>query len=268
MNQNEGIRKGIDGSYEFCKTMDLPTDIIYLKKDNSGVKITNSLTYFYAYEFNPNLDNSEVKEFRTAIKHNLSDTDLFDGEVVFDFVEDGLFRFDSYKKLSDFKVVVMSETSQFSLLTILDSLLYQYTDGEITSIKMIKNLCKDVIFDREKARKALFNTDKYGSSEIKINKALDSIEKLFRKFQNTTNVFKMKLYSPVVARVGFTNIFRFKNKEQENLYKELESGTEVLICDDFITSGSTVKEIMNVLNSVNPNNRLTVFILINQLKTY
>ena len=48
----------------------------------------------------------------------------------------------------------------------------------------------------------------------------------------------------------------------------MESGTEALICDDFITSGSTVREMERYLHSINPNVKMTVFVLVDQLREY
>lgn len=266
---NGGIRKNDDGSYYFCKTLDLSTDLLYLNTDTSGLKKTKDLEYFYAYEFNKDATSEDIADFRHALKNRLNDVSTFDEEDIYYFVEKGLYRLDRYRPLSSFNVVVMSESSkQFSLLTLTDSILEENVDGEITTIKMIKNLCKDVIFDRDKARNALLSTDKYRGKERKVERALDKIESIFRPLQGTTKAFKMKLYVPVVARVGFTNIFSFQNKEQEELYRSLETGSNVLLVDDLITSGSTVREIKATLDAINPNINMTIFILINQLKEY
>jgi hypoxanthine phosphoribosyltransferase len=61
---------------------------------------------------------------------------------------------------------------------------------------------------------------------------------------------------------------KFKNEFDEQLYKNLENGTDVLICDDFATSGSTLREMRDFLMSVNPNNNITAFALINQNRNY
>ena len=265
----DGVRLSDSGKYEFCKSFDLQDDLILLSKDVSGITETNSLSYFYAYEFNPDATRHDVESFRHALKNSLDNQNIFDMEDIHDFVMFGLLRLDKHIRLDKFKVAVMSESSKTStVLTILDSLLYEHLDGEITTLKLIKNLCRDVVFDRERARTALENTEKYRGKKKAIEHALDNIERQFHSLQGTNKAFKMKLYSPVVARIGFTNIFRFKTQEQEDIYRQLESGTNVLLCDDFITSGSTVKEMQDVLNSINPNNKLTVFILINQLRNY
>ena len=71
-----------------------------------------------------------------------------------------------------------------------------------------------------------------------------------------------------MARVGFSNFLKFKNEWDERTYRNLENGTDILVADDFVTSGSTLKEMIDLLTSVNPNNKITAFAFINQLREY
>ena len=69
---NDGVRKDNNGKFIFDKKTDLATDIIELTKDVSGQKITNNLTYFYAYEFKEGgTDRDLQRDFRNAFKHKI-----------------------------------------------------------------------------------------------------------------------------------------------------------------------------------------------------
>ena len=61
---------------------------------------------------------------------------------------------------------------------------------------------------------------------------------------------------------------KFKNEWDERTYRNLENGTDILVADDFVTFGSTLKEMIDLLTSVNPNNKITAFAFINQLREY
>ena len=61
----------------------------------------------------------------------------------------------------------------------------------------------------------------------------------------------MKKILPSKIRPAFTNFLKFKTAEQKQIYEQLQN-TEVLIYDDFLTSGSTVKEIIRYLKAINP----------------
>ena len=264
---DEGIRKDETGHYVFDKKFDEITDIIELCTDTSGKVESDGITCYYGYEFNTNVDNKTIKEFRDNLKHCLDNNSVFYGDEVFDFVEDGLFSLDKYKKLQDFGVLitVKSTHSGKSLFDMMEYVMSEYNGKDFITLQLIKRLCNDVLFDKDKARQALRNSQEYkNKSDKKIDFLLNMIEQRFNEEKRKGNVFKIKKYVPVVARVGFSNFVTFKSKEDEQVYKELEKGTDVLICDDFITSGSTVKEIKKYLDIINPNNNVYIFALIKQ----
>ena len=266
----DGISKNDQGKYVFDYTTDFETDILYLSKNESGIKQTPGLTYFYAYTFNKDAKPEDIKEFRKNFKSSYNDDSLFYGDDVFDFIEIGMLRMDSYKKLENFDIVFMTDFGQgesAGVMSVLDSLLLEYTNGKFLDIRLVKNAYENVKFDVDKAVKSLLKTDRY--SDIKdAEKAAKQIEKRFNKLKQSDEIFKIKKYMPVVGRSGFYDFLKFDTQEHEEVFKSMENGTEALICDDFITSGSTVKEIKRYLHSVNPNVNLTVFILVDQLRSY
>ena len=106
---NDGIRKNEQGKYEFDYTQDLEHDLLNLCNSTLRVKNTKDLTYFFAYQFNPNADVNEIKEFRKKFKKHYNDDAFFYGDDVMDFVEIGMLRMDKYKKLTSFDAVFMTD---------------------------------------------------------------------------------------------------------------------------------------------------------------
>ena len=268
---NDGVRKNNEGRFIFDKEKDLDTDIIELVKDVSGIKATPNLTYFYAYEFKKGTDMELQREFRNALKHKINDDDFFYSDELYDFVEDGVFRLDKYKCIDEFKVMITTQptTDDNTLLDLVETLITDYNSTtSFVSFKLIKKLIEEVTFDPEKAANALRNTRKYSNEgEASIRKAVNSIIRNIKR-QKPKDVFQIKKFNPVVARVGFSNFLKFKNEWDERTYKNLENGTDILVADDFVTSGSTLKEMIDLLTSVNPNNKITAFAFINQLREY
>jgi hypothetical protein len=271
-NYLEGIRLDDSGHYVFDKQFDFDTDIIQLTTDTSGIKNIEGLTYYYGYEFNPKIKSkTDISKFRKALKHEFTNSDVFYSDEAEDFVIDGIYQMDKYKSLNDFGVVI--STASYYGENTLTGLMCKYVweesrnDAEVVDLQLIKELAKNVTFNEQKADKALANTIKY-KNPIKRRRAIEDLKREFEKAKKSNAIFKMKKYLPSVARVGFTNFLKFANEEEEELYKTLDEGTEVLICEDFITSGSTVKEIIRFLNSVNPNNKISVYVLINQARNY
>ena len=265
---DDGISKNSDGKYDFDYSHDLEYDLIHLCDDSCGLKTSGDLTYFYAYRFNPEADENEVKEFRKRFKNSYNDASFFYKDEVFDFVELGMLRMDKYKKLTDFNIVFMADFGtdhDISVMSLLDSLMLEYTNGDWINVKLVKATYDDIKFDRDKAKKALMKTDKY-RNEKKAEDAIRDIEILFETNKRNGKLFKMKNYMPVVARCGFYDFLKFDTEEHREVFESLANGSEALICDDFITSGSTVKEIERYLHSINPDVNMTVFVLVDQLR--
>lgn len=269
----EGVRKAWDKEhFVFDKQSDLPKDIIFLCSDNSGHKVTDNLTYYYGYEFNRKCPDPEIKEFRNAIKHYIGNKSVFYSRDTEDFVYDGLFRMDALKSINDFTVFVSTANSynEKTLTGLMCQICEEHIDDDtdILNIRLIKKMCEDVTFDEDKAYKALKATRRYRDDEEGIKEAIAKIKETFEEQKLKGKLFKMKLYRPVVARYGFSDFLKFANETEQRIYEKLKSGTEVLICEDFITSGSTVNYIIEFLNSFNPNTKISVFVLVNQLRQY
>ena len=85
----------------------------------------------------------------------------------------------------------------------------------------------------------------------------------FKASADAKEVFKIKNYVPREIRTGFSEFLKFGNKEEANLYNSLQ-GKNVLIYDDFYTSGTTVGEVARLLKSIHEKNTLTIFTLVKQ----
>lgn len=266
----DGISKNFEGKYDFDYTQDLDTDILHLSTDESGVKTANGLTYFYAYQFNPKADYNEVKTFRKLFKHNYRDSHYFYNDDVFDFIEVGMLHMDHFKKLESFDIVFMTDFgngTSAGVMALLDSMLLEYTNGSFLDVRLVKQTYENVKFDRGKAKQAIISTNKY-SNDYQAERAVRSMEDTFNQLKTSGELFKMKRYLPAAGRVGFYDFLRFDTEEHKNAFMCMENGSEALICDDFVTSGSTIKEIKRYLHSINPNVNITVFVLIDQMREY
>ena len=223
---HEGIRLDDTGHYVFDKLKDFPTDLLCLTKDTSGVHESNDITYVYGYRFNDNVPKDLQKDFRNALKHEFDNSDLFYDDSVYDFVEDGVFALDRYKRLEDFKVLITVRPTSGgdSLLDYISTIIMDYTQTGFLTFGLLKKLCSDVVFDEEKAFNALKNTDKYGNmSDSEVRKIVHKITKQLSRTVRTNpdELFQIKRYSPVLARVGFSSFLRFKNKFEEDIYIEI-----------------------------------------------
>lgn len=268
---DEGIRKDDNGHYIFDNKLDFDTDIIYLNKDLSGMKTTNNLTYYYAYTFNPKTSGKLQKQFRTDLKHSFTDPNVFYGDEAFEFVENGILHLDSMKKLNSFDAVITTANyvGEETLAGKMAMLIWdEVPDTTLCgNIQLIKKMTQEVTFDENRAREALAKTNKY-STEYDREQAIEELKNQFEIAKKKDEIFTMKHYQPVRGRAGFIDFLKFPTPKHQAFYEALKNGTEVLICDDFMTSGSTIKEIIRFLNSINANTNISVFVLIDQYRKY
>lgn len=268
---SEGVRKDQTEHYVFDYNRDGTDDVIYLTVGKGAEIVSDNLTYYYAYEFNQKSNRKLQSDFRDALKHKFTDKNIFYSEDVDKFVENGFCRLDAMKSLDDFEVVISTATryGEQSLTGLMCRICWDIMPNHVNcgNLQLIKKMCKDVTFDESRARDALRKTARYSDPD-EIEDAITSLKNQFEVAKREGNPFQIKRYKPVVGRVGFIDFFKFATPAHRSIYEKLREGTEVLICDDFITSGATVSEIIRFLNSINPNTKITVFVLVNQLRSY
>lgn len=277
-NYNEGIRKDNTGHYVFDYETDLTTDLISLTNDQTGVKTVGDLTYYFGFRFNDGIPGPEKTEFRKAIKHGMENGRLFYNEAVFDFAEDALIRLNQLKCLNDFSMVFSTSKTyrEKSLVGTMCRLLWEYVEPNVGTydkfhLELFKKHCRDVTFDEKRADEALAKTNKYSDAK-KRAEAIEHLKDIFkdaiaddiRANDDTKGLFTMKMYMPVVGRTGFIDFLKFRNEEDQKLYEELRGSDEVLICDDFLTTGSTINEMKRLLKSINPDVKISVYVLVDQ----
>lgn len=267
----EGVRKDHTGRYVFDDEFDFDTDIIRLTTSTKGTKTFGNVTVYYGFEFNPRSSNKAQKEFRDALKYKISDNDVFYGEEARRFVEDGIDNMDEMKRIKDFGVVISTASTyrEKTLTGLMSQICWDLMPDRIPccNLRLLKKFCKDVTFDEQRAKEALMKTRKYADEED-ADEAVRNLKQQFNKAIKSGGIFKIKIYQPVVGRIGFMDFLKFETPTHQRLYETLKEGTEVLICEDFMTSSSTINEIIRFLNAINPNNKISVFVLINQLKDY
>ena len=237
-------------------------DIISIETDCSDEFNSDGLRYFYAYEYTSKATSVEKKIFRSYLKGS-TDPDVVFSEDVEEFVEYGVLKLDEYIPLKSIDVLVSIQSTHTPTIT--DEMRVQLTSevgvGAI-SFELIKQLYENAEFDAEKAADALRRSGKYKDEAAVWKDINDTISK-FHDLKRSGELFQIKRFLPTAIRDGSTNYIKFASEVEKSVYMDLQNAN-VLIYDDFITSGSTVKEVMRYLKSINENNTLTVFILVKQ----
>lgn len=255
-----GITITNDDEIVFDWDKDSPQDVLKLAASTSGKFIQDGITYFYAYTWSDTATSYQINRVRRYLKSLGNSKDIYSQDVE-DFVELGVLKFDEFKPLKIFSVLIGIEPSKFpSLVDVMDGYLMEYSQSPIVDIRLVKNTYEHVEFDNSKAYKALL---KSGLSSHRADREIQFTIRKFQELKSSGTLFEMKRFLPRAIREGFYNFLKFKTEEEKQLYMELQ-GVDVLIYDDFLTSGSTVKEVVRYLKSIHNENQLTVFVLVKQ----
>lgn len=255
-----GISINSEDRIQFNWERDSSEDVLHLIQDTSGIVQDSDIAHFFAYTYSTR-KSANIFRVRQYLKHIGKTGDIY-SEDVEEFVQQAIFKLDSAFSLDNFDVLVSTDsTSSPSLVDIMGSYLSEFCRKPTKDLKLIKKCYKDVQFDAVKAYKALINS---GYSSTNAKKSIQHNVKKFEELKKSGQLFQMKRFLPREIRSGFYDFLKFRTEEDRNLYLELQ-GANVLIYDDFLTSGSTIREIVRYLKSINNSNSLTVFVLVKQI---
>ncbi len=238
-------------------------DVIHLCQNTSGEYNDDGVRYFYGYSYDIQSSRAHRKIVRQYLKNLDSSSNLYSDDE-WEFIENGLLHLDSKYPISNFSVVVsVDSVSKSSLVDMINYQMEDFISSETywVDIKLVKATYADVKFNEEMLRDILKSN--YHWTDNRINYAVNKATETFNSLKNSGELFQMKRFVPKEIRQGFTNFLKFKNDEEKELYNSLQ-GVDVLLLDDFITSGATIKEMVRCLRSIHNENRLTAFALVKQ----
>lgn len=247
-------------SISFDWKHDTPDDIITLQSDCSGEYTDDGVTYIYGYSYTKNAKAFQINYFRDYIKGKNNDS-VWTNPDVEEFVNKGVLNIERYMNFDDIGAIVnLRPAKRPSIMDIIRGYVREYVGKSTYNFELVKKAYNDVEFDSEKAYLALKEA---GWNEDDINQEITFTINKFNQLKKTKELFEIKRFIPKEIRAGFLNYFKFATPLERTIFITLQ-GINILIYDDFITSGSTIKEVIRYLRAINPNNTLTVFVLVKQ----
>lgn len=258
MKLYEGIRVDKNDNVIFnWKYDDRHRDALLLDWFEARYFNENDIRYVYAYNYTDNATGKDKKIIRNYLKN----PDNQNIEYVEEFVDNGILRLDAVEAIRNFDVFVCTKPrNSSSLLGTIRSYLYDYAMPLSINFELIKKCYRDVTFDKEKLERHLQELE-WNKKDIK--EISDRTERKFNELKKSGKLSQMKRFIPRQVRVAFSDFLKFSSEKEKVVYETLQDAN-VLVYDDFLTSGATVNEIIRYLKSINENNKLTVFVLINQ----
>lgn len=232
-------------------------DCLYLDGLEAKQFNDQGIRYIYAYNYSDNASQRDKKIIRQYLKSKQG----FQDDHVRDLVDNGILKLSAVKHLSSFGAIINIKSSKpHSLTNLMHSYLTEYGANKYVDFELVKQTYDKVTIDYILMEEEL---NKLHWDSIRIEDFINDFKDTFEIWKQKGFLFEMKKLVPSKIRSAFTNFLKFETEEQKRLYEQLQD-VDVLIYDDFLTSGSTVKEVIRYLKGINPNNTLTIFILINQ----
>ena len=236
---------------------DSKKDCLYLDGFSANYFNEDGIRYIYAYQYSPNASERDKKIIRTYLKSKQG----FIDDNVRDLIDNGVLKLDSIHRIKDFDVLLTIKSSKpFSLTNLIHTYLTDYNLTPFTDFELVKKAYDGISVNYNKIREEL---RKLRWNQQSVDDFIEELNDKFDYYKRKGFLFEMKRILPRQIREAFSNFLQFKTMENKQIYEKLQD-VNVLIYDDFLTSGSTVKEVIRYLKAINPGNTLTVFILINQ----
>lgn len=242
----EGVKYNKESDhFDFIWTQDSPEDLINLKlqKYNKLLSTKDGNSIYYAYKFNLDADKKLVDDLKKSIKYvdnkvSESDVDLM--------ISKSVNSFNALVPISSFDVIVTPKSTS-KVLDLLKNFLQAKAGSNtlVSSDVFIKNTIDNVQFDEEKLSKLK------PEDRVKIEKILRTV---FSKED-----YKIRSLSPRYRKFVL-NFMKFNTDLEKRIMNRLVGG-KVLVIDDILTEGTTIKNIVALLNSINSKEVISFVLL-------
>jgi hypoxanthine phosphoribosyltransferase len=244
----EGIKYNNDtDQFDFIWTKDTPSDLIDLKlqKHNKVLSTKNGNKVYYAYKFNK-VQDKEKTQLRSSIKYL---DDKINKRDIDTMLSKAINNFNSIEPISNFDIIITPKSSSKILDELKNKLQAKAGNNVLLSSDIfVKNTIDNIKFDEDKIDK-LSNENK-----IKIKKILN---KVFSKED-----YKLRSLPPQYRKYVL-NFMKFNSEADKRLINAIING-RVLIVDDIVTEGTTIRNMVALLNSIGVEDVVSFALLANK----
>lgn len=251
MNIIEGVRPDKDSEFIIDMNSDFNDDIIdTVLSDDIKIKSISENTYWFGYEFKPNVSSSTRTKFINWLKSIKFETQELDN-----FLSRPLYYLFNEIGAPDFDLIISPKSERSKLVSFILSAIYRITPRSTKreSIEVIKNLPGDISFDYNGLRDWCNYDYQYRECKKYIDTELMPKIKSLEYFSMAQNV-------PSKYRKFITDFLTIGEYESDAI-RQIQKGN-ILIVDDINTSGSTIDEIVRIIKTVNKDCKIYIFTLI------
>ena len=238
-----------DNKFVFNFNSDKEGDIVPLKYSKSHTSKKFGFNFFFGWSINfKGASKEECDLFRKSIKNNSSYINPEDKQLL---INKAVIKFDSIFDIASYDIIIYPKSSSSLVFEIAKALKAKSTNTILANDVIVKNKLENIKIDY----------DKYISSAKTPEEAAKRKKDLDNDFKRATKDGNFQIKKVHQFRKGmFSNYMVFDDKVTRQIFNSISNG-RVIVVDDIFTTGTTIKEIMSLVNSYTPS-EATCFILL------
>lgn len=265
-----------DGKYKFEVYFDNNTndDVVKFIEPYFYKSSIDDYTYWFGYKFNDGQSNPRRDEFIQFIKHvqpmnwsdpndEWSEPDFNDESITEPELSKMLFNSLNHIGLKSrlIDTIIYPESKSGNLVGMIAKIIRQAIPGtpQVALTEVLKANPKNIQFDFESFHKDV------DSGQLVVPEFVtdDYIEDMMNKVHDSQSFSLRKNVKPVSLRPYISGFYSHLNAENA-----IKNSDVILVVDDFGTSGTTVRELIRVIRSLNNDCEIFIFTLMgnNKLK--
>lgn len=246
-NLLEGIRL-VNDQFVFDFKNDMEEDVVFLKYSNTKSKGKRSgINVYFSWNFNSHADSQQISLFRKQLKNG----NMISEQDKQAMINKGVIGFDSQFDINSFDIVVFPKSSSPLVSQIAKTIKAKSTNLLFADEVIVKSSIENINIDYDAYLRSATTPEEKEKRKLQLDKDF--------KHATKNGPFEIKKIHQFRKRV-FSNYLTFRDDTSRQIYNAL-SGGKVLIVDDYLTTGSTLTELIRLLVSFNPKT-MTCFFLI------
>jgi len=247
-NKLEGVTFNDDGFIFNFKT-DSDDDIIHLSYKSGLLKKStfNKRKIMYGCKIIKK-NNKDEFTFLRSLK-DISKAEVYISPEDYEMLLNKIInKFNYEHPVNEYDIIISPASKSRLLMDIVKKLKSKDRNVLLSNDSIIKNTLDGIKIDYDKLKSTKWNIS-------------DELDKQFKR-ATENGYFKMQKVFPRFRKF-FTNFLVFKNENQRRIYNTIRNG-RVLIVEDYITSGSTLRETLRLIEELCPR-EIEIFVFIKNI---